>query len=101
MVNFQTSRSTRTAGKGAWKRLKTLSPGCSTMGQLKTGRNFCLWIWILDIKDARLPAGWCGGKRVEEGVEVGSKEWECEKLKREEGDRLRVDNSWEVKRGTV
>lgn len=34
-------------------------------------------------------------------MEVGSKEWECEKLKREEGDRLRVDNSWEVKRGTV
>ena len=50
----------------------------------------------------RSPISWMvWGKRVEEGVEVGSKEWGCVRLKREEGDRLRMDTSWEVQRGIV
>ena len=50
----------------------------------------------------RSPISWMvWGKRVEEGVEVGSKKWGCVRLKREEGDRLRMDTSWEVQRGIV
>lgn len=42
----------------------------------------------------RSPISWkLRGKRVEKGVEIGSEERECVKLKGEEGDRLRVDSS--------